>query len=244
MTKRSIDNDLSDVSEHILGDLDPENRLRLTLEAWADGDETRNERLMETVPRCKGSFPDPQFAERHRQVTTLSLDATRTLETGVWKFHWARAEGRYKDAMWQAWGSEKGGEEGWEFLEEPTPENGFHEEVAMEMAARFLKNYHLYTWFAEEQLDVSLEEFLSLSSIPGENATFDLIENAAKMADGRMHEELNDGDEDGLEPYPDFEPGWGEGVTFAFAGEQRTAEEAAEFEYEALANAWEETEPS
>lgn len=244
MTKRSVENDLKDVSDHILGDLDPERRLQMSLEKWAAGDEDENERLMETVPRLEGTFPDPRFIERHRQVVKLSMDARRSLQTGAWKFHWARTQGRYETAMWQAWG----GEDGWEdIVEEPSPENDFHEGLAKKMAARFLKSYLLYERFAEEQLDVSLKEFLAISAIPGDDSGFDLIENVAKMADGRKFEEHEDGkerDDDGPGPVEDFEPGWGTSVRFEHVGEERTAEQAADIEYEQLAQVWEETEPN
>lgn len=75
MTKRSVENDLDDMSEEVLGGLDPGKRLRMSLEALADGDLDKHERLMETTPIKSYKLTDPEYTDAVEKVVLLSTTA-------------------------------------------------------------------------------------------------------------------------------------------------------------------------
>lgn len=75
MTKRSVENDLDDMSEEVLGGLDPGKRLRMSLEALADGDLDKHERLMETTPVKSYKLTDPEYTDAVQKMVLLSTTA-------------------------------------------------------------------------------------------------------------------------------------------------------------------------
>lgn len=242
-TKRSVENELNNVADRLLADLDSEKRLRMTPEAWSESDEDRLNRLHGTVPMIEGRFSDPSFFRLRRIVDMLAMFAARVLEVVVWKFYRAKTDERLKDAQWYAWAdSAENDSEEWAWVEEPTPENGFHEGFTMETAARFYVDYHVYSRFAEEQLHVSREEFLTPAFPPGDKSTIQLIDDVAKLVDERMVEKLDEERGEGEREDKDDEgrdySGWAGGVTFDYRGEERDAWEAAEIEYAGLIETW------
>lgn len=79
MTKRSIKNDLSDISDHVLGNLDPGKRLRMSLKALAEGDGDTHKRLLETTPMKDYTLTDPKYTEGVQKLFMLSLHASYQL---------------------------------------------------------------------------------------------------------------------------------------------------------------------
>jgi len=75
MTKRSVENDLEDMSEEVLGGLNPGKRLRMSLEALADGDVDKHERLMETTPVKSYKLTDPEYTDAVQKMVLLSTTA-------------------------------------------------------------------------------------------------------------------------------------------------------------------------
>lgn len=91
-TKRSVENELDDLSERILGDLEPAKRLRLSLRAQAEGDEKTHERLVETTPMLDYKITDPEFAENANKLSKLSFTASYELQLQYTKVRSLKAE--------------------------------------------------------------------------------------------------------------------------------------------------------
>lgn len=79
MTKRSVENDLNDVSDAVLGGLEPGKRLRMTIGALAEGDDATHERLMETTPMKDYKLTDPEYTEGVQKLFLLSMHASYQL---------------------------------------------------------------------------------------------------------------------------------------------------------------------
>jgi len=230
-SKRGVEAELDKLSDDVLPSLPSEYRLKMTMEAWASGDEETHERLKDTAPMKEYRVTDPEFSDALNASLVLSLKAWFDLQTGRWRFLYEKRDADYKQLLHQEHGDE------WDWVEEPPEDDLFFEKSAMKAAAHFLKDYLAYDRFAEEELGVSLETFLGVA-FP--DAPVDPIENVAQLADGRMFDDHEYKENpDGVPDYDPDEAGWGSGVSIEWGGEEFTAEEAAEVKYEQLLDAWE-----
>jgi hypothetical protein len=80
MTKRSIQNDIEDVSDTVLGDLSTEQRVQLFIKEAAANRQDRIERLADSAPRKKYTATDLEYTEGIKEVYVLSLLARHQLQ--------------------------------------------------------------------------------------------------------------------------------------------------------------------
>lgn len=83
------------MSEEVLDDLIPDERLRLTLEAEATGREGWMDRLRETCPRYEYTNVDHEFRYRVRSALLLAYRAVYDLHTTYLEYQFARNEWEY-----------------------------------------------------------------------------------------------------------------------------------------------------
>lgn len=80
MTKRSVQNDIENVSDAILGDLPSDQRLQLFIKGAAAGREDRIKRLAESAPRKEYTATDLEYTNGVKRVYMLSLLARQQLQ--------------------------------------------------------------------------------------------------------------------------------------------------------------------
>ncbi|WP_136690075.1 hypothetical protein [Halorhabdus amylolytica] len=76
-----IKDDLGDVSEEVLSELTPDERLQLFIQASAEHREDRLEQLAETAPTKTYEMTEVEFAKGMRQTKLLSLTARHQIQT-------------------------------------------------------------------------------------------------------------------------------------------------------------------
>lgn len=156
-SKRNIETELDKLSDDVLPSLPPEYRLKMTMEAWASGDEETHEQLKDSAPLKEYRVTDSEFSDALNASLVLSLKAWFDLQTGRWRFLYEKLNGEHKDMLHRTHGDE------WDWVEEPSEDDLFFEKAAMKAAAHFLKDYLAYERFAEEELGVPLETFLGVA---------------------------------------------------------------------------------
>lgn len=243
-TPNDIDDDLTEVSDAILGDLSPEQRTKLSVEAIASGREEHVEKLKAAAPRKTYEAADLDYAEYMRDVLMQAAYTWHELERGIHLFHLTRLEGRYHSEL-----AANHDVEDWDWVDEPSEENDYHEGEAMDAAARFLKDYRKWEQFAAEILAVDLPSFLSVAT---PDHWIEQIEDMRRLAEGSESEELLDLEDTDLDPddlgdledadneFEDYEPGWAGGRTITVDGEELSIDEAAEREAAELIQVWKE----
>lgn len=232
---KDVKNDLDDVSEHVLGSLKSPDRIRLALEAIAADNEDHLEKLRDTAPWKTYRQPEHLFEEGLQQALFLSLGAAYELERGVWLFH--RLQGMYHQQLAREFDVSS---EGWEFVDEPGPENDYGERPAREQAARFLADYYAWERFASEIFGVGLPTFLSGTVSDGQ---VELIEEMAPLAAGSGWADLamDPVDKTSLE---EGELGWAGGMTVEVGVEDLPPDEAGEVKATDIAKDWFEDGPA
>lgn len=84
MTPHGLEGDLDDLSQSLLGDLSPNERIRRIMEAYAEGREGLVDRLWETTPRKTYSMPDAAVAEAWDKTLLIAYHALACfLDTGL-----------------------------------------------------------------------------------------------------------------------------------------------------------------
>ena len=81
MTKRRVESELDDLSDEVLGDLTPDERLTLALRATAKGKDEWLDRVTETCPQYEYPRPDPRYTIRLHLVREMALYVTYELHT-------------------------------------------------------------------------------------------------------------------------------------------------------------------
>lgn len=176
-SKRSITSDLENAKDAVLGDLTPDERAALAVCVAADGDHERFEELLATAPVDVYKSTDREFAERMASLETLAVYALWKLDRGVLRFDLERMRGKYQDQLYQQYPDA-------DWTEAPGEENGYHEGSAYEAAAQFLVDYRVWSRFAEEDIGVSLEEFITFPFTDDVEPLIERIEAAAAFVDG------------------------------------------------------------
>jgi hypothetical protein len=235
--------DVEQVTEHVLGDLRPDDRLALAIEAQAAGDEAHVQRLKDTAEWRTYRQPTKEFQDALQHSLLLSVRAMADLERRMSMFHIARLEGLYHGELAANYDVSE-----WDDVEEPTPENEFLEAEAKEEAARFLTSYLAWEQFAEDVLGVTLREFLLIGT-PFESA----VEPVESMRERATGEDLADAAADLDAETPDgtslsevFDEdalGWAADKTVTMDGEELPPEDAADRYAEILEAAWTDSVP-
>jgi hypothetical protein len=152
MTSRSgLREEVKELSEGTLSALPADSRLKMLVDATAAGDEQIVERLPKTAPRRKYETMDREYEKRIHMAFDLSLEATYRLHTSYlfWELRLSELETLAATRP-----------ETYEAVVDDEQPISFGERSA---ATRLYIDYSAYERFAEEHLDISLEEFLSLS---------------------------------------------------------------------------------
>lgn len=143
MTKRRVKNELDQLSDDVLSDLPPAERLKAFARVAADDTSPEAARLDETAPREDRSVRDPDYIIRRLALDRFAQTAVYNLHRLLLQYRWAQVS---------------------QAVVAP------HVESDSEAAADFqpgllfwalVDRRHLYSEFAAEELDLSLEEFLA-----------------------------------------------------------------------------------
>jgi len=151
MTKRSVANDIEELNEEVLGDLSHDERVQIFLEASAKGRESWQERLTETAPQAIYIQKETGFTSRMVLALTIGQIATVQLQGNALRYLWTSSAYKYSAAL--------------TILDEEIPS---HPVVSVEgiHPTEFLLELYLqteaYRRFADEELGVSLETWLSV----------------------------------------------------------------------------------
>lgn len=227
MTRTSdIERDLETLSEEMLADLRPAERVALAVHARADGDEDRLQKLHDTAEFKAYKQPNKWFQQGEQTALLLAHRAALELERGAWMFQVARLEGLWKTQL-----AANNDVEEWESVEEPGPENEFHERRAHEAAATFYADYLAWGDVARELFGVPLQVFLEQVLEP---PALRRIETAAARADGSI---LDDVDTPGDLDDADV-GGWAADRTVTIDDHDVPPKEAAEIKADRITSAW------
>lgn len=210
-----IERDLEDLSEDVLGDLDPDERAALAIELAAAGDFEKAERVKHAAPVKTYHARDLDFSDRLTDNVVMALYAMWELEKRASQFFYERARGQLDEVHYEQYPDA-------EWTEAPTEENGFHEQRAMDAAAAFLGSYLAWERYAAEDVGVALETFLSHPFGGTVTSDVSVYTLTASIADGSHFDDELEID------------GWADGGTVTVEGEELTAEELAEAKYQSI----------
>lgn len=149
MSKRRLGNQIDRLSDGILEDLEPDTRLRIMLEAWANGNEQWTDRLVETCPQYRYKATDYAFTERARLAHQILFQAVYELHTTYLRYEHTRQKQRY------TWLLDH------EREEDPSDEElnraSARADTLRELFTALYCSYHAHCRFGSEILDVDLE---------------------------------------------------------------------------------------
>lgn len=154
MSKRGTKRSVEDLNEEILGDLSPDERLRLMCKAEARGKEHWVDRLIETCPWKRYRTLDAAFRMRGIVARSLAKAAVYNLHTMVLYYEFFRLHREYllvRDLN----GSAEPSRAVLERIDECA------EEMQSTFATGYIQ-YHAYQRFATEVLEIRLETWLAL----------------------------------------------------------------------------------
>lgn len=215
-----IEQDLEDLGADVLEDLDPDERATLAVKLAAAGGFDQVEVVKQAAPMKSYEARDLTFSDKLTDNIVMALYAMWELETGVWRFFYERARGQLEESNYRQYPDE-------EWTTEPSPDNGFHEQPAMDAAAGFFGNYLAWERYAEKQVGVSLETFLSHPFTGGAGPKVSVIVFTAKLVTGRGLEEA------------ESDNSWAAEGTVTVDGKALAAEDLAEVKYQQLTSAGE-----
>lgn len=150
MSKRRIENEINRLSDEALGELTPDKRLRILLNAQADGKEEWIDRLFETCPRDNYHA----FTVRNRSAYSMASQAVYELHTSYLRYKLVRTEQVLKQRIDDERDEEPSDEELEQFAERAN-------EIRKAIANLYTL-FHGYQRFATEALGVDLEVWLAL----------------------------------------------------------------------------------
>ena len=151
MTKRRVERNLDALSDALLGELTVAERLALTLEMAAEGQETAVTRLIETCPTKSYVCVDMAYQRRVWAAHWWAMEAIYQLETAVLRFQPVLQD--WTDQQFDA------------LLTEEDPSAAADEAAEREVAQRFADcviYYRAYDRFATEVFGVELATWLGL----------------------------------------------------------------------------------
>lgn len=154
MSKRRLDNEIDELSDEILGNLDPERRLQFVLETKAEGNSQWVEQLIESCPQHNYIATDHAFTNRMRIARRIIERAVYELHTTYLQYGYLQQQQRYTWLL------------DYERDEEPSDEEldraAERADTLQELFAELYTSYHAYRRFATEILDVDLETWIAL----------------------------------------------------------------------------------
>lgn len=227
MSKRRLGNEINELSDAILGDLEPDQRLQLLLSAQANGNKQRIDQLIESCPRYNSRAIDRAFTDRVWLAQRVAYRAVYDLHTMYLHYELTRQQQRY------AWVLD------YERDEEPSDEEldraSERDDELRELFAVLYISYHAHQRFATEVLEVDPETWLALH--PEGPPVFEVVANViddqheidfAESYLNGLFEEDEVVDDETAEP-----------DQTASDDDRVTLEDVAETRYEALARIWE-----
>ena len=227
MSKRRLGNEIDELSDAILRDLEPEQRLQLLLRARADGNEQWIDRLVESCPRYKYTATDHAFTGRVRLAQRVAQQAVYELHTTYLHYKYTQQQQHY---TWLLDDEEPSDEE----LDRASE----RADELRELFAELYTIYHAHRRFATEILDVDPETWLAFH--PEGPTVFEIVadmiddQREIKRAESYLNEQLEADEEEEVDTEtadPD--------QSAPDDDHRVTLEDVAETRYKALASAWE-----
>lgn len=170
MTKRTLENDIDNLSDEILGGLDPTDRVGLMLRAGAAGRNNWIDRLRETCPQHTYETYDVDYTNRMQLAIVWGCNAQYDLRVALERYRHAALQ-RQRDLLLSVVAAD-----GMEPLIEDITNSTDGIGTPVGCVAHLARLYYGYEMFAEEVLDISLTEWLG--GIPGEDS---VVEPAAEV---------------------------------------------------------------
>lgn len=229
MSKRRLKNEIDERNNEILGDLEPDQRLQLFLEAQADGNEQWTDRLIETCPQYDYTATDYAFTDRARLAQRGAYLAVYELHT-TWLYYVCIQQQQYYTAMLNRERDEKPSDEELNQAVEL-------DDTLQEVFASLYASYYAYRWFATEIIGTEPETWLALH--PDGPAVFEAVtdviddELAIELAESYLNNRLEDEEE--KEDDGTAEPD----QTVPADDHEVTLEDVAVMRYVELASVWE-----
>jgi len=225
-SKRTIEKGIEQLDEQALEALPPEYRLKLTMEAEAEGRDEWVEKLVDTVPQRRYRMSDAKWSEGVERAQLLSWEAIYKLHTAYWQFNYKRVLGMWIEEQYRIHGDDVF--EWWDYVDEDDAPD--FEGLAREAATHFYVNYHAYKRFVEEVLGVEMSVLLSFT--PSQNDAA-VIESAERLPEqGWVHVGQTVETADGVDDYT-YEMG-----TVEIGGEEHQVDDAVDVLYDRLCDEW------
>lgn len=156
MNKREFGRDLENVSDEVLGGLEPEERVKLIVESNAQGNDQWIDRLVKTAPAQQYRGPDPEFRDRMWSLMFLAWEAKFALFSNALMVHWHSSSQEVQQRRLEDLG-----------IADDLPDEVLQMRKALysgmnrDLINLYVK-YHAYERFATEELDTELKSFLRL----------------------------------------------------------------------------------
>jgi len=170
MTKRRLETDIDDLSDEILGELDPSDRVGLMLRARAGGRDAWIDRLRQTCPQHTYETYDVEYTNRMQLATVWGCNARYGLQIALDRYRYAMLRRNRDTLLWIV------ADEEMKPLVEEVIDDSETTITPIEWVVRLARDYYGYEMFAEEVLGISLAEWLG--GLPGE---VDVVESATEV---------------------------------------------------------------
>ena len=181
MTKRSVENDIEELSEEVLGDLSHDERLAVLLEAGAKGKDGWRDRLAETAPRAIYQQKEVGLTHRVQLSQTIGQIATVHHQRNTLCYLWTSTAYEYSANI--------------SMIDEEMPP---HPVVSLEAVHPLDFLQEVYIWseayrrFADEDLGVSLETWLS--GVPEGARVLDTVDGILESEADQLRRWRGDGE--------------------------------------------------
>lgn len=228
MSKRRLGNEINELSDAILGNLEPDQRLQLLLSAQANGNKQRIDQLIESCPRYNSRAIDRAFTDRVWLAQRVAYRAVYDLHMMWLHYKLTRQQQRYTWVL------------DYERDEEPSDEEldraSERADELRELFAVLYISYHAHQRFATEILNVDPETWLAFHPEGPTvfEAVADVIDDQWEIDFAESYLNERRGTEEEVEDET-VEPD----QTASDDGHQVTLEGLAETRYEDLARVWE-----
>lgn len=229
MSKRRLGNEIDKLSDDILRDLEPGQRLQLLLRARADENEQWIDRLVETCPRYDYTATDHAFTDRVQLAQWIAQQAVYELHTTYLHYKYTEQQQLYTRVLDY--------ERDEELSDEDLDQVSERADELRVLFATLYTDYHAYQRFATEILDVDPETWLAFH--PEGPTVFEVVadliddQRQIEFAESHLNGLLEKDEEEEVETEttdPD--------QTTPGDDHELTLEDMAETNYEALASGW------
>ena len=154
MSKRRIERTVDELNEEILGDLTPDERLKLVIEAMAHEKDEWVEQLRKTIPKQDYHGKDPAILNRNRLAFILAQQACYALYTSWLSYQWLLTQHTQETLaeLFDLPSVSDHAPDGWQ--------TDFEGRSTKKLIELYI-DYHTYDRFASELFDVPLETWLT-----------------------------------------------------------------------------------